>query len=264
MKVFFAAPSVVLAVSILSIGAFAQSPLDEPPRRDTPEKSTEQKLNDALLDHKARRPLVEREDRVVKKGLLAPSKDDRLAFAEFLKLPDTGLIRLMPREVYDHGSYPVEKKIDIRGGGAYYSFADLSHAYGYGSDIELDHNQLMVGFAGADYGIMASLGDVPVEAITLADPRVQFLSTYQPPESEPLARAEFQRFSRHQGPTIDGLRYQSSLPVTESTTYLVRSIVYDRSDVLVAFRVFRKDTDGSVIIAWKLLKNYPRLQLARN
>jgi len=54
------------------------------------------------------------------------------------------------------------------------------------------------------------------------------------------------------------------LPVKVNTTYLLRSINYVASDVLVAFRVVRKDSDGSIIIIWKLLKNYPRPKLARS
>jgi hypothetical protein len=44
----------------------------------------------------------------------------------------------------------------------------------------------------------------------------------------------------------------------------LRSINYSDSDVLVAFRVLRKDTDGSLIIAWKMLKEYPVPDLARD
>src|SRR5262249_1579301 len=35
---------------------------------------------------------------------------------------------------------------------------------------------------------------------------------------------------------------------------------YEEDDVLVVFRVHRQDTDGSLIIAWKLLKRYPTPQ----
>lgn len=257
MKKLFAAPTVVLAMSVLSIGTFAQS---------SPDRTTETILREATLEHEKRamslrdaapnRPLIVGEPRVVKKGLLAPSQDDRLRLAAFLQMPNTGLIRLLPREVYDSQTYHTAKKTDIRGGGAYYSFSYRTHAYGYGSDIELDHNRLKVGFAGADYGMLTSLGDVPIEAITLDDPRVQFLSSYRPQYSEPLARAESRRLNIG-GVVVDGLHYQRRLRATENTTYLLRSIVYDRTDVLVALRVVRKDTDGSVIIAWKRLKNYP-------
>ena len=62
------------------------------------------------------------------KVFLAPSAEDLAAFAGFLRLPDTGMARLMPREKYD-GS------LLIRGGGAYYSFTQLTNEYGNGSDI---------------------------------------------------------------------------------------------------------------------------------
>src|SRR5215831_17569967 len=56
---------------------------------------------------------------------LAPSPSDLQAYGEFLKQPDSGLIRLLPREKYDN-----PKEMTIRGGGAYYSFTQLKHEYG--------------------------------------------------------------------------------------------------------------------------------------
>lgn len=53
--------------------------------------------------------------------LLEPAAEDRIAYAEFLQQPETGLIRLLPREKYDG-------KLALRGGGAYYSFARTTTA----------------------------------------------------------------------------------------------------------------------------------------
>jgi hypothetical protein len=192
----------------------------------------------------------------LEKKFLAPSEEDRAAFAEFLAQPDTGLIRLLPREVFDKDS-----KLTIRGGGAYYSFVHLTHAYGYGSDIELQQGRLSVGFAGADYGMLVRVGDAPVDAITLDHPSARFLSAYSAPTEEPQARLEYRRFGM--GTTIDGLSVKSSLPVEINTTYVLRSINYSESDVLVAFKVIGKDPDGSVTLLWKLLKKYPKPELAR-
>ena len=102
--------------------------------------------------------------------------------------------------------------------------------------------------------MLTNLGDVPLEDILLKDPRADFISTYTAPREERRARAEAWRFAG--GVKNHDQLYRKHLPVVENNTYLLRSIVYDRSDVLVAFRVVRKDTDGSVIIAWKLLKKY--------
>jgi len=198
----------------------------------------------------------------LEKKFLAPSAEDGAACAEFLRQPDTGLIRLLPRDVYGNIDYKNNKSLALRGGGAYYSFARHTHEYGYGSDIELGSGYLSVGFAGADYGMLTTLGDLPIEEITIEDPVVQFMATYHVPSEEPKARSEYRRFA--DGPTVDDRRYQTRLPVALGTTYLLRSINYDTSDVLVALRVIRRDADGSVIIAWKLLKKYPKPELARN
>src|SRR5258705_6059247 len=76
----------------------------------------------------------------LEKQFLAPTEQDRSDFAELLSQPDTGLIRLLPREVFE--SQANNKGLTLRGGGAYYSFTRLTHEYGYGSDIELQQGQL--------------------------------------------------------------------------------------------------------------------------
>ena len=206
-------------------------------------------------------PEPKSENRVIKSGLLAPSAQDRTNHRDFLTQRNTGLIRLLPREVFDWRVYKTSKKIDLRGGGAYYSFAFISHEYGWGSDIELDHGRLSSGFAGADIGILANLGDVDLDTLSLKDPRLSFLATYKPPRSVREARVEQERFRT--GVIVDGINYRRTLPGLVDSTYLVRSVVYRTSDMLVAFRVVRADDDGSLIIAWKRLKRYgtPNLDL---
>ncbi len=196
-----------------------------------------------------------KEDRVVKKGLLAPSVQDRADHAAFLKQSDTGLIKLLPREVYDWRAYGTEKHLNLKGGGAYYSFFYLSHEYGYGSDIELDHNKFAVGFEGG-YGMLVRIGDVSLNDVSLGSPSIDFIAKYRPARTAFYLRCELKRF--HDGVEVDGLVYRSSLPVEVNSTYLLRSISYGRSDLLVAYRVTRQDSDGSVILAWKLLKQWKR------
>jgi hypothetical protein len=249
------------AVLLFSTIAFAQGAPEIPEPAPLPGEKTEiEKYLDGI--GKSRNE-ISREDRVLKKGLLAPSEADRLLFADFLHQRNTGLIRLLPREVYDSKSKSDQtaNAAQIRGGGSYYSFANLTHAYGFGSDIGLEHNYFSVGFAGASYGMITNLGDAFLEQITLTDARAQFLSSYEPPALEPEARAEARRFGARDGVMTDGLLYQRRVPVEENTSYLLRSIDYDRTDVLVALRVVRKDPDDSLIIAWKLLKSFPPTKL---
>lgn len=192
--------------------------------------------------------------------LLAPSAEDKAAFAEFLRQENTGLIRLMPREKYDET--PNKQTLTIRGGGSYYSFARLTHAYGYGSDIALEHGDLSVGFAGADYGIILKAGAVPLEDVSLGHPGAFFLAGYKAALNEPQARIEQRRFAT--GDMVDGIKYGNRVEAEVGITYVLRSIDYGNSDLLVALKVVRQDSDGSLIIAWKLLKNFPKPELARN
>lgn len=255
MSRFFATWFAVIAISFSTASALAQSMTGAPPYDDF--KAT--KFPDDNYGSNYSR--VRSEDRVLKKGPLAPAASDRDALKGFLENSNTGLIRLIAREVYDSKSYRVKQKVNIPGGGAYYSFALLTHAYGFGSDIELDRDVLSVGFDGIDYGMLAIIGKTPLEQITTEDSRVQPIAAYRPPKSRTEAGEERRMLSSGEGMTFDGLLFQKSVPVWEDTTYLLRSVAFETSDVLVAFKVVRRETDGSVIIAWKLLKRYstPRL-----
>jgi len=107
---------------------------------------------------------------------LSPTPTDLEINADLLGQPQTGLIRLLPREVFDKPD-----KMTISGGGAYYSFKRLTHEYGYGSDIELSRDEFSVGFAGADYGMIAILNDATIQSVTLGHPAAQYLAAHKPP-----------------------------------------------------------------------------------
>jgi hypothetical protein len=186
--------------------------------------------------------------------LLAPARADREKFAEFLAQRDTGLLRLLPREKW-------ESKLSIRGGGAFYHFAKRTHEYGHGSDISLEQDMFGVGFAGADFGFIAQLGDIPLEEVTRDAESAQFLSTFAAPAAEPKAREQKRRSD--DGFQVGTLTYKSRLPALLNNTYLLRSINYGLSDVLVAFRVVRKDEDGSMVLLWKTLGKFSKPQLEK-
>jgi hypothetical protein len=193
---------------------------------------------------------------VLEDKLLALSDEDRTAYAEFLKQPDTGLIRLLPRETYDK-----DNKLTVRGGGAYFSFALLTHAYGRGSDIALEQNRFSVGFAGYNYGLLVKAGSGPLDELTFEHPFVRPLANYQAAATEPEARSEHRRFGA--GVNLDGISIGDYLPVEVNSNYVLRSLNYPDSDVLVVLKVIGKDQDGSVTILWKLLKRFPKPEVAR-
>ena len=137
-----------------------------------------------------------------------------------------------------------------------------THEYGNGSDIELQQNRFMVGFAGADFGFIAMLGDVALDEVTTETIGVRHLAAFETPRTEPEAR-EQQKRGGYPGFEVDGFTYLSSVPVVVNKTYALRSINYGTSDVLVAFRVVREDADGSRVLLWRLLKAYPKPELER-
>src|SRR4030095_11330715 len=169
----------IIFVALLANGARAQS------------------VDRAALENEIRGLIEELKD--TEQQFLAPSAKDRNKYVEFLTQADTGMIRLLPREVF-------QDKLTIPGGGAYYSFARLTHEYGFGSDIELQNNQFGVGFAGADFGFITRLGKIPIEEARLDHPAAQFLSTFAAPTAEPGARDEQNRASA--GFDVNGFTYQ--------------------------------------------------------
>ena len=209
-----------------------------------------QSVDRAALENEIRALVVEL--KVTEQQFLAPSAKDQAKYAEFLSQPDTGLIRLLPREVF-------QDKLTIQGGGAYYSFARLTHEYGYGSDIELQQNQFSVGFAGADFGFLTRLGKVAIENVTLDHPAAQFLSAFTAPTAEPGARDQQKRASA--GFDVNDFTYKNRVPVKRKNSYFLRSVGYGVSDLLVAFRIVTQDDDGSVVIVWRILKKFPVPQL---
>jgi len=189
----------------------------------------------------------------LEKEFLAPTAEDRSDFAGLLSQPNTGVIRLLPREKYDDQIVKNKPTISMRGGGAYYSFKRLTHEYGR-SDIELNSGELSVGFAGADYGMMMKLGDIAIEDVSSELPAVRTLLEYVSAKTEADARVEYRKFGM--GTDVQGFMFKNRLPVEVQTTYLLRSIGFPDTDVAVAFRIARKDTDGSVILAYKLLEDF--------
>lgn len=183
-----------------------------------------------------------------------PSAEDSKAFADFLKQPHTGLIRLLPRDKY-------EKILTTQGGGAYYSFTKLTHEYGNNSDIELQQGQFMVGFAGYDFGFLSALGDIPLESVNLEHPGTQLLINYAPPNTEQDIRN--QQHQSTKGMQAGNFKYRNAVSAAVNTTYILRSISYRDSDVMVAFRVVRAESDGSMVLLWKMLKQFPTPVIAR-
>jgi hypothetical protein len=259
MKVF--APALFLLTSFFTVNSVAQVQTPPPPYGDYQYHLPG--LDDPRRDN--RRSLLRfgltPEPRVMQKGPLAPSVEDRTAYASFLKNSGTGLVRLLPPPT------PADKQTTtpkFSGGGQRYSFSFLSH--NYLADVALTFEVVCQGGGGpskcqyprklsaGSYGMLTNLGDVALDQISVKDPRAAFLLAYKPPREGSKVRCEWLEFSK--GVTTNGQLYKNGLPIQVNSTYLLRSTDRWFSDVLVAFRVVREDVDGSVTLAWKLLKEF--------
>ena len=206
--------------------------------------------------------------------LLEPATQDHDLWSSFLKLPDTGLIRLYPwarrRRVVSIDDLGNGRTPDFNLHASSYSFSRGKHGNGLNgfvdprlgwAELRLRDGRFFTGFTGDSLGILVSLGDVPLELVTPQSEGASGLTNIIPP-ADYLEATSLSRRNRA-GFEMDRFLYGSSLPVGEDTTYVMRSTSNRRADLLVAFRVVRMDVDGSVTIAWRKLKTYPKPEWKR-
>lgn len=184
--------------------------------------------------------------------ILVPSE---YAQAEANRL-DAQVFKILPRGMFQgpFNAYKDEENpLGIREGGAYYSFTTGQHSYNKIPQIGLEQGNLKVGFYGANYGMIASLGRYSFSDVGLETPELAFLSTYKPPKLEKEIRAEAMSF--HNNP-VKGLLFSRNVPAILGNTYLLRAISFGEADVLVGFNVLQVDEDGSMTIIWKKLADF--------
>ncbi|HEV7859340.1 MAG TPA: hypothetical protein VGO91_12030 [Pyrinomonadaceae bacterium] len=194
---------------------------------------------------------------------LRPAKTDLAANAQFLKQPHAGLVRLLPAKAGKVVS--VEKlgkegpPVTFPGGGAFYSFTKLNHVPDVWSDLKFIDGEFEVAFGPEVLGALTMLGDVPLDSLTIENPALSLLAKYAPPSNVKQAKSEYERFKK--GVSLENYLFKTAFPVQQNMTYALRSIAYDRSDLLVAFRMLRRETDGSVLILWKRIEKFPTPKL---
>jgi hypothetical protein len=275
----------IILLGITSASAQYTNPSREEERRQRVERARREEMDRARRDIQIPRyrPAYKPPDFYSKKmteaqkKLLAVSSEDRAAFASFLRQSDTGIVRLLPQGKYESdftvkADRSPDDVLPIRGGGAFYSFTEKTHSLGPWSEIGLQDDKLITGFASASLGLITSIGDAPLETISLSSPGVEYLAGFVPPAR--YIEAYEQDRNNLKGIAAGSYTYQSVYPAVANTTYVLRSTAYHRqprnplvvqypgSDVLIAFRIIRKDADGSVVILWKRLQKFraPKLK----
>jgi hypothetical protein len=124
------------------------------------------------------------------------------------------------------------------------------------AEIKFDANALTTAFTRSSVGLLVSLGDVPLETITVATVGGSAIAAFKPPRDF-IEEKQFIRACR-EGFELNGFVYRASLPAAVNNTYVLRSINNERADIFVALRIIREDEDGSLTMLWRKLKTNPK------
>lgn len=233
----------------------------------------DQKIADSMQT-----PEVDKATREKIKQMRAINPTDVARYRSFLNDQKTGIFKLFP----DIGC--VTKNV-IRVDGectsfvpesADFSFRTIAYTHPYYHDLALKNGEFVSkGFFSEAF--LVSLGDVPIEGVTAASRGIRYLSDLEPGNSVAAVRETLVQLKL--GIDHDGYHYSNATTPAKDTTYGLRvsafriantlppvaagismmelkflSLARDkRDDILIVFRVIRKDDNGGLTIVWKEL-----------
>lgn len=215
---------------------------------------------------------------------IAPDPKFQVQYRDLLKLPNTGIFRLVP----DVGCAPNAKVISAKedcikysmpGAGNSFSFRTGNYRIRHLADITYDSKELQVTGIFM-HGFLTRLGDVRLDTVSLISPGMKFVADFKPSTSVADV-AEIDRSFRD-GVHLKSYRYATSVPAEPDTTFAYRGVAYrgkvlrsvngiryneldydKREDVTVVFRIVEKAADGSITIVWRELAEHetPKIKL---
>jgi|SRR5215203_1219519 len=214
--------------------------------------------------------------------LMEPDAADSAKYADFLKHSKTGLFRLFT-------FFDCEDKNSIRVDGDCANYIPGSWAYSFRVkdysnstffDLKFEDGNLVTGSM-LSLGILASLGNVPVENVSLASDGMKYLAELKPAAEQKECEKQFAEFGN--GVESGGYKYSVKIKAEENMTYALRVVAYrlpdsvnlrliskdipepahsspfplndfdSRRDVIIVFRIVRRDADNATIL-WKELR----------
>ncbi|MEQ1763787.1 MAG: hypothetical protein ABL984_11655 [Pyrinomonadaceae bacterium] len=292
--------TLILIVFLFSSIAAAQSPTPRPDGRPINPLADDNARFDRLRSIEkiapksgpTNHPLLDR-----KKGMYRKATDDEIRvlavdaqhasrYESFLKQPGTGIVKLSSESSCVSTAEIIVATercaaLKMPGAGTSYSFRMESYRVPRLADIVLFN-----GMFGADAVLqqfaLVDLGSVNIEDVTLDTNGLKYLVELMPVKD----RASFAAFDAGiaKGVVVDGFVYRNGHAMRTGNSYALRSIAfrgkfprsidgveYDemdfdrRRDIIVAFHVVGKDSDGNPTIVWKRLKDAeaPKLESQR-
>jgi hypothetical protein len=233
-------------------------------------------------EHARSHPLLDPKTGIYRKpskeetAILAVDQEILHQYAEFLKQPNTGLVKLNADSACVSRTDAVVVSANclrykIPGAGAAFSFRSESYRIPQLADIILFYGVLR------NVGVLQQLIITNVDAADLSNvgldaPEVKYLSNF-PVVSDAQELTEKNK-ELYSGINVGGRVYRLWQPLADKTTYILRSVAfrgrvprsidgieydelsYDRRrDIIVAFRVVNLDPDGNPTLAWKVLQD---------
>lgn len=215
------------------------------------------------------------------KRQLQPRAEDLARYTNFLARENAGIFRLLPDLGCQDSALVLradETCLNAIPESSFYSFREDEHTSETLADVRIKNNNFVTDGL-LSQGILVNLGDVELEKTDINSKGFRFLNAYKPSELSPEAAK--QSFEILRGINFDGYHYKKILPAVENNTYALRVVAYrgslyrsyrgylfdllagdKRIDITVAFRVVRKEPDGSLTLLWKELsrKDSPKLK----
>lgn len=214
------------------------------------------------------------------KRRLAPDLLDLRRYEKFLQQPKTGIIRLMPDIGCTENINIIKADqvcLNFIPESSYYSFREKEHTIELLADLRLKNGYLITDGI-LSQGILVKLGEIELEKVFGENEGLKFLSSFSPDPQSPEAQKQYIQMMR--GVEVGNYEYKKALPIIENMTYALRVVAYrgnvfrsfrgfrfdlldgdKRIDLTLAFRIIRKEKDGSVTLLWKEIerKDAPRL-----
>lgn len=189
--------------------------------------------------------------------LFAPAPDLVEHWADLLREPDTGIVRLFDDERWS----PL---LSVAGGGTCASFEKDTRAMTYGANVALSKGRYRSAFWGGDLALLLHLGDVDPRNIREFVPepheagareRWDLLWNLRAPIAGPREEREVPEQIRER---LRALELEGSRTALSGHTYLLRSAPSDptRPDLLACFRDVASDEHGRTLV-WRILQRFP-------
>lgn len=193
----------------------------------------------------------------------ALTKENLSAHTDFLKLPKTGIFKLLPNLCGD------SRVIDVRNEKclakdipsiSFYSFRRKLYDSQNWSDLSYQNKQLGVGFKSLTIGLIAEIEDAQIDLLNGESEQVKILLEIKMPkkfEEISLKKKEIER-----GIEIGKLKLSDKAKIALNQTYILRSYAYRtleaaandrRIDIIVAFKIIGIDENEGLTIIWKEL-----------